>query len=484
MNNEIQKNKIINSLIWKFTERISAQAITFFVSIILARLLNPNDYGVIAIVLIFMNIADVFANAGFGSALIQKKNADNLDFSTVFYFNICFSVIIYLIIYIFSPYIAHFFNLPILIETLNISALRIPIAAINSVQYAYISRNMQFRKFFLGTLSGTIVSAFIGIIMAYQGYGIWALIGQYLSNAVVNTMVLFVLIKWHPQMIFSLKRLKSLFDYGWKILVSNLIDSGYASLNSLLIGKFYMPIDLAYFDTGKKFPMVIINNINITINSVLFPALASEQDEPEKVKAHTRKAIQIGSYIMWPIMLGMAACAENIVSLVLTDKWLPTVPYLQIACVTYGLWALHTISLQGIKAIGRSDILLKLEVIKKVTGIIALLIALQYGVVAIAYSTMVATIVAIVINIYPNKYLFEYSYIEQFKDVAYSFLLSFIVAIVIYNVTLPVNILWLNLFLKIIFAIFIYFILSNIFKISAYKYFLDYLVKMRRKERT
>ena len=472
MNSNSFKSKAISGILWKLAERTGAQAITFLLSIILARLLSPNDYGVIAILLVFITIADVFVNAGFGSALIQKKDADNMDFSSVFYFSIAFSVLVYAVIYLAAPVIASFYNMPVLKPTMQVLALRIPIAAINSVQQAYVSRNMQFKKFFYSTVSGTAASAVVGIGMAYSGYGVWALVGQYLSNAIVNTFVMFFVINWRPQLIFSLQRLKSLFSYGWKLLLSGVLDTGYQSLNSLLIGKFYTPIDLAFFDTGKKFPMVIVNNINISISSVLFPALASEQDESEKVKAHTRKAIQISSYIMWPMMLGMAACADNIVSLVLTDKWLPAVPYMQIACITYGLWPIHTANLQAINAMGHSDIFLKLEIIKKVVGITALLISINYGVLAIALSGIITGIISTFINAYPNSYLLKYLYKEQIKDILPSFLCAFVMAAVVNFINNFISSICLRLFFQVLIGSMSYILLSKIFKINSFIYLL------------
>lgn len=467
------KSKTISGLLWKFAERIGAQAITFVLSIILARLLSPSDYGAIAILLVFITIADVFVNAGFGSALIQKKDADDLDFSSVFYFSLIFSVFVYLIIFLAAPFVANFYNMPILQPTLQVLALRIPVAAINSVQQAYVSRNMQFKKFFYSTLSGTAASALVGIFMAYNGYGIWSLVGQYLSNAVINTIVLFSVINWRPQLIFSLQRLKSLFSYGWKLLLSGLLDTGYQSLSSLLIGKFYTPADLAFFDTGKKFPMVIVTNINSSISSVLFPALSSEQDEPERVKAHTRKAIQISSYIMWPMMLGMAACADNIVSLVLTDKWLPAVPYLQIACITYGLWPIHTANLQAINAMGRSDIFLKLEFVKKIIGITALLISIQYGVLAIALIGIITGIIATFINAYPNGYLLKYSYAEQIKDILPSFLCALGMALFVYFTGKFVENIYFKLLIQVILGTLVYIFISKIFKLVSFEYLIN-----------
>ena len=472
------KSKTISGLLWKFAERTGAQAITFILSIILARLLSPSDYGAIAILLVFITIADVFVNAGFGSALIQKKDADNLDFSSVFYVSFLFSVFVYGVIYLAAPFVAGFYNMPILQPTLQVLALRIPVAAINSVQQAYVSRNMQFKKFFYSTLSGTAASAVVGIAMAYNGYGIWSLVGQYLTNAVVNTIVLFSVINWRPQLMFSFQRLKRLFSYGWKLLLSGLLDSGSQSLNSLLIGKFYTPADLAFFDTGKKFPMVIVTNINSSISSVLFPALASEQDEPERVKAHTRKAIQMSSYIMWPMMLGMAACADNIVSLVLTDKWLPAVPYLQIACITYGLWPIHTANLQAINAMGRSDIFLKLEIIKKVIGVTALLISIPYGVLAIALTGVITGIISTFINAYPNGYLLNYKYWEQVKDILPSILCASVMALVVYFIGNFAEDIYSKLLIQIVVGILSYIFISKLFKLESFEYIIA-LIKQK-----
>lgn len=464
------RKKTFSGLIWKFAERTGAQAITFILSIILARILNPSDFGAIAILLVFITIADVFVNAGFGNALIQKKSADDKDFSSVFYFGIFFSGFIYLIVFLAAPYVADFYSMSILEPALQVLALRIPVAAINSVQQAYVSRKMQFKKFFYSTLSGTAFSAIVGIVMAYNDYGIWSLVGQYLSNAIVNTIVLFSVISWRPKLVFSLQRLKGLFNYGWKLLLSGLLDTGYQSLNSLLIGKFYTPAELAFFDTGQKFPMVIVNNINASISSVLFPALASEQDNPEKVKAHTRKAIQMSSYIMWPMMLGMAACADSIVSIVLTDKWLFAVPYLQIACITYGLWPIHTANLQAINAMGHSDIYLKLEIIKKTIGIIVLLVSIRYGVLIVALSGIITGMISTFINAYPNGYLLKYSYSEQIKDILPSLIGSLVMGVIVYYSGSFCKDIYFKLLLQVIIGIFVYFLFSKIFKINSFEY--------------
>lgn len=466
-------NKIFSGLFWKFSERISAQLVTFFVSVILARLLTPQDYGNIALVTIFITIANVFVVSGFGSALIQKLEVDNIDYSSVFYANIVFSCFLYLIIFMISPIIADFYSSEILCPVLRVLGLRIPIAAVNSVQQAYVSRNMLFKKFFFSTLFGTLLSGVVGCIMAYMGYGIWALVAQYLVNTSVDTIVLWFTVKWRPTFVFSIKRMKLLFSYGWKLLLSSLLDTGYTQMRSLVIGKKYTSSDLAYYNRGQQYPQLVVTNINTSISSVLFPAISKCQNDLSKVKSMTRRAIKTSSYIMWPLMIGLGIVSEPLVSLMLTNKWLPCVPYLQIACFTYAFWPIHTANLEALKAIGRSDIFLKLEVLKKGIGLLLLIATMNYGVMAIALSLIASTIISSFVNAYPNKKLLGYSYFDQIKDMMPAFLLSCVMGIVIYPLSFFIsNSLWLIITQILLGAIF-YILLSGILKLESFMYILN-----------
>ena len=326
------------------------------VSIILARMLDPSHYGAIALVTVFITFANMFVTSSFGNSLIQKKDADNVDFSSVFYFNIILGILVYAVVFIMAPYIAGYFNMEILCPVLRVLGLRLIVAGANSVQHAYVSKQMLFKRFFWSTLGGTIGSAILGITMAYMGFGIWALVVQYMFNSIIDTLVLWFTVKWRPKLAFSLKRLKNLFSYGWKFLVSSLLDTGYNELRSLVIGKMYTPADLAYYNKGKNFPNLIVTNVNSSIQSVLFPAMANCQDKKEQVKSMCRRSIRTSSYIMLPLMTGLALVAEPFVKLLLTEKWLQCVPYLQIACFTFAFMPIHTANLQAIKAMGRSDI--------------------------------------------------------------------------------------------------------------------------------
>lgn len=475
--------KVISNFLWKFGERISAQFVTLFVSIILARLLSPSDYGAIALVTVFITIANVFVVNGFGSSLIQKKNADNLDFSSVFYVNILFSLFLYAILFVLSPYVASFYNMDILCPVMRVLSIRIPIAAINSIQQAYVSRNMMFKKFFFSTLFGTLLSGIVGCVMAYMGFGIWSLVGQYLTNTTVDTIVLWITVKWRPEFIFSFSRVKVLLSYGWKLLLSGLLDTGYQQLRSLIIGKKYTSSDLAYYNQGQKYPELVVVNINTSISSVLFPTISQIQDDIEKVKNMTRRAIKVSSFIMWPLMVGLMIVANPLISVMLTDKWLSCVPYLQIACFTYGFWPIHTANLEALKAIGRSDLFLKLEVCKKIIGITALLISMNFGVLAIALSGIVTTIISCFINAYPNTKILKYSYKEQFKDILSNMVVALLMGFIIYPIKFLIVNKILLILMQIIAGIIMYFTFSIVFKLDSFYYIINMIKnKLRRRE--
>ena len=421
--------KVISNFIWRFAERCGAQGVSFIISIVLARLLAPEMYGTIALVTVFTTVLNVFVDSGLGNALIQKKDADEVDFSTVFYFNLAVCLVLYVAVFAVAPVIARFYNDLDLVPIIRVLSLTIVISGIKNVQQAYVSRTLQFKRFFFSTLGGTIGAAIIGITMAYKGFGVWALVIQQIFNVAVDTLILWITVKWRPKAVFSFERLKGLASYGWKLLVSSLLDTVYNNVRQLIIGKLYSAADLAYYNKGKQFPNLVITNVNVAIDSVLFPVISANQDDTAQVKKMTRRAMQTSSFVIWPVVMGLAACAESIVKILLTEKWLPCVPYLQIFCFTYGFWPIHTANLNAIKSVGRSDIFLKLEVIKKVIGIISILISLPFGVMPMALAYMATAPLSAFVNATPNRKFLGYKYREQIMDILPSMLLSFIMAI-------------------------------------------------------
>ncbi len=420
----MDNKKFVKNFLWRFAERCGAQAVTLIVSIVLARLLTPDDFGTVSLVMVFITILQVFVDSGLGTALVQKKNADDLDFSSVFYFNIVICMVLYAGMLVAAPYIADFYSNISLVPIIRVISLMILISGVKGIQQSYVSRNMLFKKFFFATLGGTIISAFLGIGMACAGFGVWSIVVQQLSNAAIDTLILWGTVKWRPKKMFSWSRLKNLLSFGWKLLVSSLLDTVNSNLRNLIIGKVYTSSDLAYYNQGEKFPQVIVSNINSSINSVLFPSLAGEQDDREHVKGMTRRAMKTSTYIMAPLMMGLLFCAEPIVRLLLTDKWLSCVPFLRIFCFTYMFWPLHTANLNAIQAMGRSDLYLELEIIKKAVGMILLLFTMRISVMAMAYSMIISSILSQIINSWPNWKLLDYNYCEQLRDILPSIMLA------------------------------------------------------------
>lgn len=430
----MSKQGVISNFIWRFAERCGAQGVKLIVELVLARILLPEDYGLIALVTVLIQILNVFVDSGLGNALIQKKDADDLDFSTVFYFNLVWCAILYGLLFLTAPIFASFYGQVELVPVLRVLGLQVIISGIKNVQQAYVSRTMQFKRFFYATLAGTLGAAVIGIIMAYSGFGVWALVCQQLFNVMVDTTVLWITVKWRPKKLFSFDRLKVLFNYGWKLLVSSLLDTIYTEIRQLIIGKLYTSSDLAFYNRGKQFPNLIVTNVNTSIDSVLLPTMSKEQDNKERVKKMTRRSIQVSTYIMAPLMIGLACCASNIVTIVLTEKWLPCVFFLQIFCITYMFYPIHTANLNAIKAMGRSDLFLKLEIWKKVIGMILLLSTMFISVEAMAYSLLISTLTSMIINSWPNKKLLNYSFLEQMKDILPSILLALGMGMLVYLV--------------------------------------------------
>lgn len=467
--------KVFSNFIWRFAERCGAQLVTFIVSIVLARILTPSDYGTIALVTVFTTILQVFIDSGLSTALIQKKDADDLDFSSVFYFNFVICIILYLIMFVSAPFIANFYKDPSLVSIVRVISLTLIISGVKGVQQSYVSRHMLFKRFFFSTLGGTIFSAVLGIIMAYAGFGVWAIVFQQLSNNAIDTLILWITVKWRPIKKFSWSRLKNLLSFGWKMLASSLLDTVYNNLRNMIIGKLYTSADLAFYNQGDKFPKLIVTNINTSIDSVLLPTMSNEQDNHVRVKDMTRRAIKISTYIMAPLMIGLAFCAKPIVQIVLTDKWLPCVPYLQIFCISYLFWPIHTANLNAIKAMGRSDLFLKLEVIKKFIGMILLLITMNISVMAMAYSLLISGLISQVINSWPNRYLLKYSYIDQIKDILPNIVMALIMGVFVYFINyLNLSVL-VSLMVQIILGGIIYLVLSIFTKNDSFTYLINIL---------
>lgn len=475
--------KVLVNFIWRFLERCGAQGVTFIVSIVLARLLEPKVYGTVALITVFITIMQVFVDSGMGNALIQKKDADDLDFSSVFYFNLIMCTALYLILFMLAPYIAAFYKMPDLVSVIRVLGIVIIISGVKNVQQAYVARNMMFKRFFFSTLGGTIGAAIVGIAMAYYGAGAWALVMQMLFNTFVDTMILWITIKWRPKKIFSMERLKYLFSYGWKLLVSTLLETVCNELRQLIIGKIYSSTDLAMYNQGKKFPQVIVSNINTSIDSVLLPSLSKEQDHVERVKMMTRRAIKMSTFIMMPFMFGLAVCAEPIVSLILTEKWLPCVPFLRVFCFSYAFYPIHTANLNAIKAMGRSDLYLKMEIWKKCVVLLAIFSTMWISVEAMAYSMFFTTTISTIINAFPNKSLLKYGWSEQMRDILPQIGIALVMGITVYLIQYIRMSTGVTLAIQIIIGVIVYIGMSKVAHIESYEYLVSMLKRFIKEGR-
>lgn len=466
--------KIVSGMFWRFGEKITAQAVSFIVSVILARILMPEDYGIVGIVTIFYAIAEVFVTSGLGTALIQKKDATQEDFSTVFWCNLALSAVIYLIVFLTAPWIAAIYKMPDLTLVLRVFALRLPVNAVNSIQNAWVSRRMDFKKFFFATIIGTIISAVVGIVMAYKGFGVWALVAQIMTNSVIDTLVLFLTIKWRPSKVLNLEAAKPLIGYGWKILATDLVGTIFNHLHALVIGTKYTTDDLAYYTQGRRYPDLINSNVCATLASVLFPAM-SMSNGLEEIRQIRRKSLKMMEYISFPILLGMFTVADTMIIALVTEKWIASVPYLRIACITAVMGILGATLIQELKAIGRSDLTLKLELVKKPLYLVIVLIAMQFGVDAIAYSLILIEVIAFCLNVYPVRKYIGFDFKLLFKDALGPFLMSIVMCAAVWGIGKLITPAWLCLAVQILAGAAIYLALSVITRNDSFIYLKDML---------
>lgn len=419
MAEELRSESVSTGLFWKFGERFLSRIVAFAVSVVLARMVSPDEHGLITMVMIFITLADAFVVSGFATSLIQKKDADELDFSTIFYCSLAVSLLLYALLFFAAPAVASFYEEPLLVKVLRIFALRIPLSVYNSVQSAFVARHMIFKKNFTASLIGTVISGAAGIWMASLGFGVWALVGQYLTMTVISTLVLAFTLPWRPRRLFSWERAKSLMRYGWKVLAADLSGTFFDKLRSLIIGKVYTSADLAFFDKGQQLPSLVSDNISSAVMSVLFPAIANKADEKSEVKRMTRRAVGLMAYVIFPMMAGLAVVAKPLILTLYTEIWAESIPFVRILSLAAGLGLIGTTALQAIKAIGRSDVLLKLEFIKKPVYLLLLVFGVKKSVEACAVTVLVYTVYSTVINAGQMKKHIGYSFREQLSDLRY-----------------------------------------------------------------
>lgn len=477
-----EKSKVISGLAWRFSERFLAQIVSFIVSIVLARLLSPDEYGTVALVTIFITIGNVFVDGGFNNALVQKKDTDCVDYSTVFWLLLFISGIVYGIIWFIAPHIANFYSQSILKSVLRVLGLQIVFASLKSVQVAYIQKNMLFKKFFWATFGGTMVSGIVGIYMAYHKFGVWALVAQYLTNTFIDTIILWLISGWRPHFLFSIDRIKKLFSFGSRILIWNLSTQLFDSLRSLIIGKQYSASDLAYYNKGKSWPNLVIANINTSISSVMFPVLSDHQDNQKDLRTITKRTCSLTLYIISPVLFGLMALSTNVVRLILTEKWLPSIPFMCIACVYLAFVPIQTAHIESVKALGRSDILLKMDIVIKILQLTCLFISVNIGVFAIAFSSIIVTFISCGVYGISTHRLIGYKILDQIKDILYNIFPSTVMFICVYVFSLVAESYLSDLYIILIgimLGMLIYVLISIIIKNTSFKLICGSILKKK-----
>ncbi|MBQ4439871.1 MAG: lipopolysaccharide biosynthesis protein [Kiritimatiellae bacterium] len=435
------KSKVAKGAVWILMERLSTQGVSFVVGMILARLLTPTDYGTVALTGIFFAVAGVLVNAGFGGALIQKKNADDLDFNTVFYLQLVLATIAYIAMFFAAPWIADFYDTPVLKPIVRVSAICFFYNAINSIQSAELTKKMLFHLSFRISLITCATSAVCGVSFAFLGFGVWTFVWTQVIAGFVGVIARWFIVAWRPKAIFAFGRLKPLFSYGWKMAASALLDQFFNNLNGLLIGKFYSQADIAYVDRGRSLPNIAMSQIDSTLGQVSFPALVQLQDNKAALREAMRRMMQCSTFLVLPLMVGVCACAYSILRLLYGPQWTPAAPYMMLACFSFALWPFHTINLRAIQALGRSDLFLVLEIIKKVLALIVILSAFKLGVFAwMAISAFTLGPMGVVINAWPNRKLLNYTIGMQLRDVMPTVLVCMAEAVAVLGVGFAANV--------------------------------------------
>lgn len=426
------KQKTVNGLLWSFIENFSKQGITFIVGIILARLLTPEEFGLIGMITIFIAISTSVINSGFSQALIRKKDCTDTDYSTVFYFNLLVGVVLFAILFFAAPLIAGFFNEPQLTKLVKVLASVLVIDAFTIIQRTKLTKRIDFKLQTKISVIADIVSGVAGIAMAYTGFGVWSLVARQIIQRALNALLLWVWNRWIPLLVFSKESFKELFSFGSRLLVSGLIDTAYRNIYLLVIGKFFSAAELGYFTRSEQFQKLPSQNINTVIQRVTYPVLSSMQDDKSRLKNNYQKLIRSTMLITFVLMLGMAAVAEPMIITLIGEKWRPSIIYLQMLSFVGMMYPLHALNLNMLKVSGRSDIFLKLEIIKKILAVPTIVIGVIWGIKIMIAGMMVNTLIAYYLNSYWSGRFIGYSFKQQVTDILPSFSLALTMAVAVY----------------------------------------------------
>ena len=478
----INRKTVSSNLMWRFLERFGAYIVSFIISVVLSRILDPDTYGVVALMTVVIAFLDVFVTGGFANSLIHDKNATDKDFNTLLIFNTLFSIALYVALFFTSPLIAAYYEKPILTWLIRVAGISLLINGVKNLQYAYVAKKLQFKKFFFATLGGTILSGVVGIIMALKGFGAWALVAQGVVNHFVDSLILWFVIKWKPKPEFSFKLFKKHFSFGWKILVYKIIYNISNSVRQLAIGKKYTESDLAFYNRGKTYPNIIGQNIYNSVNSVMYPVLTKTQDDYKRFNEVLAKALKINLFVMLPICVGMFCVAEPFIYILLGAKWLPCVPYIRIFCVVMLFNSVEAIISNGPMALGKSTASMILGIIECLISIGLLIAAIPFGVMMIGYSMILSSLINCIIYYIYLKWLSGFKVMKSLLDSFDSLITTVLMGVLVYAIArfqLPVYVIFP---IQVIVGIVAYYFLNKFFDNKALPYCLSLVKGVRKKK--
>ena len=450
------RQRTFNGMIWSAIDRFASTGISFVFNIIIARLLMPEDYGIVAMIGIFLAICQCFIDSGFSSALIRKSNRTAADLNTVFYFNTAISIATYLLLFFTAPYIAHFYEQPLLIKVTRLVGLNLIINALSGVHNTLLSINLNFRSKAIISLTSVLLSGIVGLFMAYNGFGIMALILQGLASSSIRSILFCLLVKWRPKLEFSVSSFKEMFSFGSKLLASSLIDTIYNNIYTLVIGKLFSPAKLGNYSRADGLAAFPSSGITGVIQSVSFPVLSSIQNDETKLIASYKKFLRLSAFIIFPFMVGMAAVADPFIKFFLSEKWSGAILMTQILCIALMWYPIHAINLNILQVKGRSDYFLRLEIIKKFVGIATLCITIPRGLIVMCLGRIFTSIISLPINAYYTNKIIKYGFWEQIKDILHILLLSVLMGMSVYSVILFIPHNWLRLIVGVSIGIILY----------------------------
>lgn len=474
------KDKTIKGVIWSAVDRFSAQGIQFVFSILIARLLVPEDYGVIAMLNIFLAVSQTFIDSGFGSALIRKIDRTEEDFSTVFYFNIAVASVFYLLLFLSAPDIADFYKTPLLESVTKVVALNLIINSLSGIHNAKLSIAIDFKSRAKISIITTLLTGAVGLWMAYAGYGVWSLVVQSVFSSILRTVMLWVVVKWHPQLFFSWRSFKQLFSYGSKLLASGLLDTLYNNIYTLVIGKVFSSSTLGVYSKANSLAQFPSSNITSILQSVTFPVLSTIQNEDDRLTDAYKRFLRLAAFVVFPLMVGLSAVADPFIRLALTDKWKEAIVLLQIICFALMWYPIHAINLNILQVKGRSDYFLKLEIIKKVQGVLFLIVTVPMGIVAMCCGKVLSSLISLIWNTYYTKKLIGYGYFAQIRDLLPILIHSLIMGGIVLFVVHIMPTLWLKLIVGVLAGVVYYIAGAYIMKFPEINEFLS-ILKLKRK---